>query len=198
MGRGASGGKRSGKFRLTGSLDWRSPGVDFNDIGYMRQADYLNEGVNVIYNVNKPKGIFLKYYFLFKQLHNWSFGGENLKDGLDLQAKLTFKNYLNFTVHLNRTFNEIDTRQLRGGPSLRIDSRNTEGFIFQTNSSKKLVFDTKMYFFQFDDKISWNNKYDFSLRWLINNNFSISSITGFSREVNNSQYVKQDLIENKK
>ena len=193
-----SGGKRSGKFRLIGNLDWRSPGVDFNDIGYMRQADYLNESVNVNYNVNKPKGIFLKYYFLFKQLHNWSFGGENLKDGLDLQAKLTFKNYWNFTVQLNRTFNEIDTRQLRGGPSLRIDGRNTGGFIFQTNSSKKLVFDTKMYFFQFDDNISWNNKYDFSLRWLINNNFSISSITGFSKEVNNSQYVKQEMVENKK
>jgi len=59
-----NGGKRSGKFRLTGSMDWRSPGVDLNDVGYMRQADYINEEVYLLYNVNKPKGILLRYYFL--------------------------------------------------------------------------------------------------------------------------------------
>ena len=193
-----SGGKRSGKFRLTGNVDWRSPGIDLNDVGYMRQADYVIEELDVQYNVNKPKGIFLKYYFLFEQQHHWSFGGENLKDGLDLQARLTFKNYWNFTGHLNRTYNEIDTRQLRGGPSLRIDGRNTGGLIFQTNSSKNLVFASNTYFSRYDDKISWRNKYDFSLRWLINNNFSISSITGYTHETSNSQYVKQKLVEDKK
>jgi hypothetical protein len=193
-----SGGKRSGKFRITGNVDWRSPGVDLNDVGDMRQADYVKEELRVIYNVNKPRGIFLKYYFLFEQEHNWSFGGENIKDGLDFQSKLTFKNYWNFTGHLNRTYNLFDTRELRGGPSLRIDGRNTAGIIFQTNSSKNLVFDTKMYFSQYDDNISWSNKYDFSLRWLINNNFSISSITGFANETYNSQYVKQKLVNDKK
>ncbi len=193
-----SGGKRSGKFRVIGNVDWRSPGVDLNDVGYLRQADYINQELLFQYNVNKPKGIFLKYYFLFQQNHNWSFGGENLKDGLDFKARLTFKNYWNFTGHLNRSFNEFDTRELRGGPSLRIDSRNTAGIILQTNSSKDLLFAAKSYLFRYEDNISWKNQFDFSLRWLISNNISITSITGFTRENDNGQYVKQKYVNDKK
>jgi hypothetical protein len=193
-----SGGKRSGKFRLTGNVGWRSSGVDLNDVGYMRQADYVKEEMNMLYNVNKPKGIFLKYYFLFDQEHNWSFGGENLLDKFDVQAKLTFKNYMNLTFDFYRTFNEIDTRQLRGGPSLRIDGENVGGFIFQTNNSKNVVFASKLYFLRNDDNITWKNKFDVSLSWLINNNFSISSLTGYTNEIDNNQYVKQKTVNGKK
>ncbi len=193
-----SGGKRSGKLRLTGNIDWRSPGVDLNDVGYMWQADYIKEETHLIYNINKPKGILLRYYFTLEQLHNWSFGGENLLDRFDAQAKFTYKNYWITTFDFYRNFNEIDTRQLRGGPSLRIDSENIGGFIFQTNSSKDVVFATRLYFLRSDNNINWRNKYDFSLSWLINDNFSIASITGFTKEIDNNQYVKQETVEQKK
>jgi hypothetical protein len=193
-----SGGKRSGKFRLTGNVDWRSPGVDLNDVGYMRQADYIKEETHLLYNVNKPKGIFLKYYFLLEQLHDWSFGGENLKDRFSFEAKTTFKNYWTASMLLTRTFNEFDTRQLRGGPSLRIDNNTRAGFIFQTNSSKKLVMATKFDFMRFDDNITWRDKYDFSLSWLISNNISLSTLGAFSIETNNSQYVKQKTVNDKR
>ncbi len=58
-----NGGKRSGKFQIDGMLDWRSPGVDFNDMGYMKQADYIKQHFGVLYQINKPNGIFLNYYF---------------------------------------------------------------------------------------------------------------------------------------
>ncbi|HSO87046.1 MAG TPA: DUF5916 domain-containing protein [Draconibacterium sp.] len=193
-----SGGKRSGKFRLTGDLNWRSPGVDLNDVGYMWQADYIKEQVHLVYNINKPSGILLKYYLMAEQRHYWSFGGENLKDEFDSQAKFTFKNYWTTTLDLDRTYNEIDTRQLRGGPSLRIDANTSVGFIFQTNSSKNVVFATKLDFTWFDDKITWKDDYNVSLSWLINNNITLSSLTGFSMETNNSQYVKQITVNDKK
>ncbi len=193
-----SGGKRSGILRLTGNVDWRSPGVDLNDVGYMWQADYVKEETHLIYNINKPKGILLRYYFMLEQAHHWSFGGENLLDKYDAQVKFTFKNYWLTTFDFYRNSNEIDTRQLRGGPSLRIDGENVGGFIFQTNSSKDVVLATRLYFLRSDNNINWRNKYDFSLSWLINDNFSISTITGFTKEIDNNQYVKQETIEDKK
>ncbi len=193
-----SGGKRSGKLRLIGELNWRSPGVDLNDMGYMRQADYVLQQAHLLYYVNKPSGIFLKYYLQLKQSHEWSFGGENLEDKFKALTRFTFKNYWNLTLDYNKTFKEIDTRQLRGGPSLRIDNYSNTGIIFQTNSSKDVIFATRMYFTRNEDKITSRNKYDFSLTWLINNNFSISSVSGFAREINNSQYVRQKTIDNKK
>lgn len=193
-----SGGKRSGKLRITGNVDWRSPGVDLNDVGYMRQADYVREETHLLYNVNKPKGLLLKYYFALEQRHLWSYGGENTLDRLDSEAKFTFKNYWMLKVAVDRTLNEIDTRQLRGGPSLRIDGNTKAGFIFQTNSSKNLIFGTLTDFTKYDDKITWKNIYDFSLFWLINNNITVSSYTGFTKEINNSQYVKQKTVNGKK
>lgn len=193
-----SGGKRSGIFRLTGNIDWRSPGVDLNDVGYMWQADYIKQETHMVCNFNKPKGIFLRYYFLLEQAHTWSFGGENLLDKLDAQAKFTYKNYWITTFDFYRKFNEVDTRQLRGGPSLRIDGENVGGFIFQTNSSKDVLFASRTYFMRGDDKISRRNSYDLSLSWLINNNFSISAIAGLTEETDNNQYVKQKEVEQKK
>ncbi len=193
-----SGGKRSGKFRLTGDLNWRSPGVDLNDIGYMRQADYIKEELSLVYNVNKPKGVLLRYYFMLEQRHHWSYGGENLMDELDSQFQLRFKNYWTFALDLDRTFNEIDTRQLRGGPSLRIDGNTSAGLLVQTNYSKPLMFATRLDFTKFDDKITWKNTYDFNVTWLITNNLSVSASTGFADEVDNNQYVKQKTVEGKR
>jgi hypothetical protein len=51
---------------------------------------------------------------------------------------------------------------------------------------------------RFDDNITWRNNYDFSLSWLISNNISLSSQTGFADETNNSQYVKQQTVNDKR
>ncbi len=193
-----TGGKRSGKLRITGNFDWRSPGVDLNDVGYMRQADYIREETHLIYIVNKPHGIFLKYHLGFDQRRNWSFGREKLMDIFNTELKFTFKNYWLLRVDVDRTFNEIDTRQLRGGPSLRIEGNTSAGYIFQTNSSKNFIFGTLMDFTKYDDKITWKNRYDVSLFWFINNNITVSSYTGYTNEINNSQYVKQKTVDNKK
>lgn len=190
-----SGGKRSGKFRLVGDLNWHSPGLDFNDIGYMRQADYVKQEVSMLYNVNKPKGILLRYYFQLKQRHDWSFGGENLHDRLNAQMQLRFSNYWSFSTNLTREFNILDTRQLRGGPALRIDPNSAIGVIFQTNSSKPLLFATRLNFTRFDDKITWENSYDFAVTWLINNQINLSVSTGFISEIDNSQYIKQQTVD---
>ena len=186
-----SGGKRSGKFRVIGDLYWRSPGVDINDIGYMRQADYTKEEVNVIYNVNKPKGILLKYYFMLKQRHQWSYGGENLQDRLNAQFQVGFKNYWNLAFDLVREFNVLDTRQLRGGPALRIDNKSSYGVSLQTNSSKPLMLASRVVFNDFDDNITFKSTYDLSLTWLISNQINFVISTGLIDEMDNNQYITQ-------
>jgi hypothetical protein len=56
------GGKQSGKFRASGTVSWRSPGVDLNDLGYLRDADLIIQRVDLRYQVNEPKGILRNYY----------------------------------------------------------------------------------------------------------------------------------------
>lgn len=189
------GGKRSGKLRLSGDLNWRSPGVDFNDIGYMKQADYIKEEVAIVYSVNKPKDILLKYYYMLKQRHQWSFGGENLQDLINFQFQLGFKNYWSLSFDLSHNFNELDTRQLRGGPALRIDDRSSLGMILQTNNSKPLLLATRLDFTKSNGNTTWKNTYDISLTWLIKNQINLTVSSGLAEEIDNSQYLSQQNIE---
>lgn len=192
------GGKRSGKLRLTADFNWRSPGVDLNDMGYMKTADFLKQEANLVYTVSKPKGILLNYYFMLRQRHHWSYGGENLMDELDSRLRLVFKNYWNTSLILERTYNEFDTRELRGGPSLRMDPYTTAAFLVNTNSTKKLIAGAMINSKIYSDGISWKTSYDGVLHWLVSNNISLKASVQFADEVDNIQYVKQKTVNEKR
>lgn len=193
-----SGGKRSGKLRLVEGISWRSPGVDLNDVGYLRQADYILQETSFLYTVNKPKGLLNSYYFSFDQRHQWSYGRENLMDELNAHLKLTFKNLWIFHFDFEKNFNQFDTRQLRGGPSLRIDNRNSTEFFLQTNSSRKFYVSGGTEMTRFSDEISRENEYTFNLTWLISNRLIVSSKSKYNNETTNHQYVKQKTTDGKK
>ena len=50
----------------------------------------------------------------------------------------------------------------------------------------------------YDDDITWENTYDFSVRWKVSNNFTISTKLGFAEEIDNSQYIFQETVNDKK
>lgn len=193
-----TGGKRSGKFRAVGGLTWRSPGVDLNDVGYLRQADFIKQDFGLVYNVNKPKGILNSYYLSLDQRHHWSYGGENLMDEFDAHARFVFKNLWISHVDFDQTYNQIDTRQLRGGPALRIDNSFSPELFIQTNSSKKFMVATGAELIHYTDKISNGFEYDFDMVWQVSNRFLIESSSEYANEIYYHQYVKQKTVDGKK
>ncbi len=193
-----SGGKRSGKFHVLGELEWRSPGIDLNDVGYMRQADYIDENFTLLYQVNKQKGILLNYLVGATQIHQWSYGGENLSDRLSSMALFRFTNYWRVVLSSNQTFRKIDTRQLRGGPALRIDNSTRAGISLSSDTGRDLFFSAGVDYMKSVDKITKGTDLSFSAKWMINKRLSLASESGFSQENNNAQYVKQKTINNTK
>ena len=189
------GGKRSGKFRLVGALDWRSPGVELNDVGYLRQADYINQELSLLYWVNKPKGILHSYYFEIDQEHNRSYGGEKLGDKLMGHLRLQFKNLWKLDLLAKRSFYEIDTRKLWGGPSLRIDGETSAQILLQTNSSKDLFLGLGTKFTRNDDRISYADEYTFYIQWQIGSRFTLSSMNNFDIKTDYYQYVTNRVID---
>lgn len=188
------GGKRSGKFRLVGSLDWRSPGVELNDVGYLRQADYVTQKLSSVYWVSKPKGILNSYYFELDQRQNWSYGGENLGGDLMGHVRLQFKNLWKLDLVADRSFYEVDTRKLWGGPSLRIDGEISGEVFLQTNSSKDLFFAGGVELMKNDDKVSSGNYYTFYVQWQIGSRFTLSSMNKLNVVTDNNQYVTRTIL----
>lgn len=183
------GGKRSGKFRAVGTLNWRSPGIDFNDLGYIYQADLIQQIAKLTYKVSQPRGIFRSYSSEFTQEHDWSYGGENTLDRLNLHSFIQFKNLAIIHVNLRRNFNIFDTRELRGGPKLYKDANNDLDIYFQTNSVKDFWAGFGPRFTRSSDDISKANYFTTYLKWQVSDRFSIISNTVMSRIIDNNKYV---------
>jgi len=183
------GGKRSGKFRAIGSLNWRSPGVDLNDVGYLYQADIIEEKVKLTYKVSKPKGSVRSYSVEFQQEHKWSYGLENTLDHLKVLGYIQLNNLWNAYLNLNRYYNIYDTRELRGGPKLFKDGYYDMELFIQSNTVKDLFVGFGPRVRIFDDKISKTEFYTAYLRWQINDRFSVTSRTTLDNSVDHHQFV---------
>ena len=185
-----SGGKRSGRFRAIGSLNWRSPGIDLNDLGYIRQADYIEQIIKLTYKVNIPAGIVRSYYTEFTQLHNWSFGGENTLDRLNLHGFMQLNNMWLTHMNLRRSFNNFDTRELRGGPMLYKDETTDFDFYIQSNSVNDFWAGVRLRMTVSSDKITKTYVLPMYLKWQVNNQFSITTTTSFDHTIDHHEYIR--------
>ncbi|MCB9274327.1 MAG: carbohydrate binding family 9 domain-containing protein [Lewinellaceae bacterium] len=184
-----SGGKQSGKFRVTGNLSWRSEGLDLNDIGYLREADIITQGLALKYLVNEPKGILRSYQFTLEQRHDWNFGGENTLDLLENTGELRFNNLWALSATLAHAFNKLDTRQLRGGPALRIDPHSLAGIMLSTDATKVLSGGVGLEKLWYDNGIGGATSYQVNFLLNLSRRFTITSNTYYQVQTDNNQFV---------
>lgn len=189
------GGKRSGRLRAIGSFSWRSPGIDLNDMGYLYQADFLKEDVQLRYQVNQPKGILRDYWFRITQMSAWSYGGEKNKQEIGSHAYLRFKNLWSIHSNLERDFGLYDTRELRGGQTLYKESTWDAELFIQSNPAKDLFLAFGSRLVWGDDHISNRNINTFQFSWQVSENFSISSKTVYSTNTDFHQYAGRGKVE---
>jgi hypothetical protein len=185
------GGKQSGKFRASGTLSWRSPGVDLNDVGYLRDADLITQRLDLRYQVNKPVNILRNYYVSLSQRLDWTFGRENIYSIMNLHGFFKFTNFWDVHLDFVRTFDRLDTRQLRGGPALRTDPYFISEIFFQTNSNKKLFIGAGADKKWVDGNVAGSIDYTLYMQWKVSNRFTLTSRTNYEILTDNNQYITQ-------
>lgn len=119
-------------------LTWRSPGLELNDIGYVRSADVVLQYVWVGYRFYKPFSIFRNLNINFNEWSAWNFGGERIFTGGNVNAWTQFKNYWSLSLGINRQFPGLSQSALRGGPLLRVAPAWNIWSSIQTDGRKKL------------------------------------------------------------
>ena len=107
-----------GRFRATSHFHWYSPGLDLNDVGYLRQADIKANQVFLGWAESKPKGIFREYSFQASREDEWDFGGLHTRELTAADASATFQNKWGVAGRV-AFVKLVDTRALFGGPALR-------------------------------------------------------------------------------
>ncbi|MCJ7579074.1 MAG: DUF5916 domain-containing protein, partial [Candidatus Aminicenantes bacterium] len=113
------GGKEGGgHLQYIAGVTWRSPGLELNDMGYLRNADSILEFVWANYRIWEPFSIFRELSFNGNQWRGWNFGGERAFAGGNIGLNGQFKNYWTFSTQINHNATSLSDSALRGGPSL--------------------------------------------------------------------------------
>lgn len=128
-----------GFWRYSTGVTWLSPGLELNDIGYMKSSDAINQENELSFFVNQPVSIFRTYNITLEQFNSWNFNGTFLGSGGHLSFSSEFKNQWSFGANLIYHSQAFDTRILRGGYDMIMPANiRTFGHI-KTDPSKKLI-----------------------------------------------------------
>jgi len=109
----------NGHFKYAAFLNWKSPGLELNDMGYLRNTDNIMQIFWMQYRIWEPFSIFRSINVNFNQWSGWNFGGTNVFNGANVNFHMQFKNYWSFGMGLNPDFGSISASSLRGGPSFK-------------------------------------------------------------------------------
>ncbi len=183
------GRKGNSKWTFAETFSWRSPGFDLNDIGYLKQADYLSNETSVEYKQTEIWKIFRTNILTFSQENKWDYGGNALNNSIGVKWRMMFLNRYELTLNENFGWNWMDTRQLRGGPDIRYDPYFYTDISFNTNKSERVSFSMNYTGDHNTDGKNKLNTFSPALNFRLGNHVHLSGQYNFSWNKDNLQYV---------
>ena len=179
----------TGNWQYLTYLTLRSPGLDFNDAGYLKQADEIQHLFWLRYRKFKSFSIFRWASANFTEYITWDFGGENTNKGIDLNVNGQFTNFYTTGVGFNYAGTTLARGELWGGPALLLPPVTNFSAYAQTDSRKKIVFrfTASQYFGQ--DAYYNNHKYALEITYKPVNSLYFSLIPQYTTGFNQIQYV---------
>ncbi|OFY66185.1 MAG: hypothetical protein A2Y71_15625 [Bacteroidetes bacterium RBG_13_42_15] len=128
-----------GNWKYSTALSVLTPGLELNDLGYMRTADEIENQNDVEYFITKPVSIFRTLTVGFEQRNSWNFKGTSLGSDGELSFSAEFKNQWSFRAEAAYHSKDIDTRLLRGGYDIRMPAATEFSGTLRTDASKKFI-----------------------------------------------------------
>jgi hypothetical protein len=128
-----------GFWRYSAGVSWLSPGLELNDLGYIREADVIDNENEISYFVNQPVSIFRTYNITLEQFNSWNFNGTYLGSGGHLSFTPEFKNQWKVSANFIFHSKAFDTRILRGGPDMIMPGNFMTFESVQTDPSKRVA-----------------------------------------------------------
>ncbi len=185
---GKSGG---GNWRYTAGVFWRSPELELNDVGFLRQADDIRQFANVRYLFLKPTKFYRRANLNFEQTSAFDFEGNFNRIQYEFNGFINYKNNWWTEVGAAHKPRIYTNTVLRGGPRWRFSEENFAFLFFGSDSRKKFNF-TMGYV---NSGAKQNNftfhRYVLRMRYQPFNALSISLNPEFERNPNKTQYVTE-------
>ena len=167
----------------------RSPGLEFNDIGYMRYSDVIHHGTWVAYYIRNPFAIFNNFYLNTNYWMYWNFSGKLLATNTNMNFNSQFKNRWRLNGNFNRQSENISTTLLRGGPSFIMPGNQSFNLNVSSDQSKKLSFFVGNYHGHGDADSFTGHEYYAEVNYRPANSIAISVEPSYGIRRSELQYV---------
>jgi hypothetical protein len=167
----------------------RSPGLEFNDLGYMRYSDLIHQGSWVAYYIRNPFAIFNNFYLNTNYWMYWNFSGKLLSFHTNMNFNTQFKNRWRMNGNFNRTEKSTDVTMLRGGPSFIRPGEFGFNLNVSSDQSKKVFFNIGSYRGSNDTRSDIIRAYWASINFRPMNSLTISVSPEYQWENNQLQYI---------
>lgn len=185
----------NGRWRFGEKVAWRSSGLELNDIGYLRQADLIEQETEIAYVVNKPTGILNNYEVSIEQNNHWNFNREFLQFGIELFANVRFKNFWSMHGFIEREQNRVDTRLLRGGPAMRLPDATMLHYHIISDSRKRVQYNFGVFKSFYNDGVSDELSIWPDLYVRASDNLAFSLNPRYTVNRNNWQYITTEWMD---
>ncbi|WP_108807928.1 DUF5916 domain-containing protein [Aquimarina spinulae] len=183
---GKSGG---GNWRYGAGVFWRSPELELNDIGFLRQADDIRQFANLRYLFLKPTKFYRRANVRFSQSSAFDFEGNYNRIQYVLGGNIDYQNNWWTEVEMIHKPRIFTNTVLRGGPRWRFSQENIGVLFFGSDQRKKFNFTVgHVNSWTTDNNFSFR-RYVLRLRYQPFNSFSMSLNPEFVENPNKTQYV---------
>ncbi len=190
-GRVEAGKNGGGNWRYNGGFIWRSPELELNDVGFLRQTDEMIQFTNLRYLWQKPTKVYRDARVRLAQFSSYDFEGNYNRIQYELQGNINWKNNWWTEVSFGHKPRIFTNTFLRGGPRWRFSDENFYVLFFGSDQTKKFSFTLGHVFSNArQDNFSFK-RYVMRLNYQPFDALSLSLNTEFEQNPNKTQYVTQ-------
>lgn len=125
-------------FQWGGFMNWKTPGINLNDAGFIQSADQFMPIFWAGYQVNEPFWIIRSSNVNTNHWTVFDFAGQYQGYGGNINGSLTFRNLWSMSAGLNWETETIETGMLRGGPAFINPAGLYPWINLRTDTRKKL------------------------------------------------------------
>lgn len=185
------GKKGNAQWNYSQLFSWSSPGFDLNDVGYIRQSDYMLNESEIAFRKTDPWGPFRFAGINLTQKNVWNYGGKAVNNDIAVRWRsLSTKHRIETDIKETLNLRTIDSRRLRGGPDMRYNTNLQTNVVLSSDRAKRVVFKldyTGRHYF--DEKTAYNEIHP-GMIFRLGNHTKLTAQLNYAWNKDELQYVE--------
>lgn len=190
-----AGRKGNARWNFSETFSWSSPGFDLNDIGYLKQTDYLMNESEVAFRQTDIWKQFRYNAFTLTQRNQWNYGGSLFLSNAALKWQTMTMKRLELTLTETFCWSQLESRMLRGGVDVRLDPYFNTNLTFNTDKARRWMFLFQYLGNHSTDGYNRSNTFIPGITYRFGNHVYLTAQLNYMRNRDNMQYVNTYLPE---